>query len=105
MLNRALRLIRVYHDVNQSEAAERLGISKSYLSEIESGKKEPTLDVLKRYSESFKIPLSSILFFSESLLDNGGVLRPRQIVASKVLKILEFLEEKSDAENKKELQY
>ena len=37
MLSEALRLIRVFHDLKQTELADRLGVSKSYLSEIESG--------------------------------------------------------------------
>jgi transcriptional regulator with XRE-family HTH domain len=58
MLNEALRLIRVYHDVRQSEMAEKLGISKSYLSEIEHDRKRPTLDLVEKYAEIFKIPVS-----------------------------------------------
>ena len=37
MLSEALRLIRVFHDMKQTELADRLSISKSYLSEIEGG--------------------------------------------------------------------
>ena len=36
MLNEALRLIRVYHDISQKVAAARLQISAPYLSEIET---------------------------------------------------------------------
>lgn len=39
MINRALKTIRLYHNLKQSELADNLCISKSYLSEIESGKK------------------------------------------------------------------
>ena len=46
MLSEALRLIRVFHDVKQNELAERFGVSKSYLSEIESGKKLPSIDFI-----------------------------------------------------------
>ncbi|MEY4765257.1 MAG: hypothetical protein RI907_1930, partial [Pseudomonadota bacterium] len=45
MLNEALRLVRAYHDMSQSELSVQLGISNSFLSEIESGKKQPTLDL------------------------------------------------------------
>ena len=38
MLNQALRLIRTYHDFSQTELCAELGVSNSYLSEIESGK-------------------------------------------------------------------
>ena len=51
------------------ELAARLGISKSYLSEIESGKKAPSVEIIERYASEFQIPASSILFFSEHLGD------------------------------------
>ena len=67
MLNEALRIIRAYHDITQTQLCSELGISNSYLSEIESGKKAPTLDFLSKYSQHFDIPVSSLMFFSESL--------------------------------------
>ena len=56
MLNEALRLIRVFHDISQKDLAARLGIGAPYLSEIEAGKKEPTLQLLRRYADGFKMP-------------------------------------------------
>src|SRR3546814_19146541 len=67
MLGEALRLIRVYHDLKQKQAAERLEVSTSYLSEIERGLKTPTLDIIQRYATVFDMPVSSIMFFSENL--------------------------------------
>ena len=95
MLNEALRLIRVYHDVRQSEMAEKLKISKSYLSEIEGGKKKPTLELVERYSEVFKIPVSSIMFFSENMNKSGAYERARGIVARKIISLMQFLEERA----------
>jgi transcriptional regulator with XRE-family HTH domain len=66
MFDRSLKVIRQYHRINQSDLADRLGISRSYLNEIEKGKKEPSIDVLRRYSEYFKIPMSSLMLFAES---------------------------------------
>jgi len=77
MLNKALKLIRVFHDLTQKELAEKLGISKSHISEIESGKKTPTLAVLNRYAEFFQVPVSSIMFLSENL-DND--VNPNEIM-------------------------
>ena len=91
MLNEALRLIRVYHDMPQTDAAGKLGISKSYLSEIEAGKKVPTLHILENYSKAFSIPLSSILFFSEHMQDGVRGERVRVAVSKKVLKLLDFI--------------
>lgn len=96
MLHDALRLIRTFHDLKQAEAAELLDVSKSYLSEIESGAKVPTLQMVTRYSEVFEIPMSSILFFAESI-EGRGVKRDRahEFVAAKIIALLNFLEAKS----------
>ena len=62
MIGEALRLIRVYHDLKQSDLADQLGISQSHLSEIERGKKAPTSELIERYSKEFRLPVSSIWF-------------------------------------------
>lgn len=95
MLGEALRLIRVYHDLKQKEAADLLGLSTSYLSEIEKGRKVPTFDIIQRYSDKFALPVSSILFFAESV-EGGSFDRARAIVAGKMLSLMQFLEARSD---------
>lgn len=94
MYYRALKLIRQYHRLSQVELAGRLGLSKSFISEIEKedGKK-PSIDVLERYASYFKIPLSSFLLFAERTGDNNFSERSRVYAADKVLKMLEWLEE------------
>jgi transcriptional regulator with XRE-family HTH domain len=88
--------MRLFHDMTQKELADRLDVSKSHLSEIESGKKTPTLALLKRYSEVFDIPTSSIIFFSESLDgEDPRVDKARVMISSKILALLEFIAERS----------
>jgi transcriptional regulator with XRE-family HTH domain len=95
-VSEALRLIRVFHDLRQNELAERLGISKSYLSEVERGKKSPSIEVIQKYASEFQIPVSSILFFSEQL--DKPIRKPleadrvRGIIARKVISFLQFIE-------------
>jgi transcriptional regulator with XRE-family HTH domain len=97
MLNEALRLIRVYHDLSQTQLCGEIGISNSHLSEIEKGKKQPSLDLLARYSARFSIPTSSLLFFSESL-DSSKITDPlRVIAAKKVVSLLQWVEKKNEA--------
>ena len=64
-LSECLRLLRVVNDKSQKDFSVELGISAPYLSEIEAGKKKPSFEVLNKYSEVLKIPVSSIVFFSE----------------------------------------
>lgn len=103
MLSRALRLIRVFHDLKQVELAARLGISKSHLSELESGRKTPTMEIIEKYAHEFKIPPSSILFFSEQLPNdpNDKVhVKVRGAIAQKVLNFLQFVAEHTDGNEK-----
>jgi transcriptional regulator with XRE-family HTH domain len=95
MLNEALRLIRVFHDITQRDMAARLQIAPSYLSEIESGKKEPTMLLLKKYSDEFKIPMSSILFFAEHMEDGQAATKLKTAVSEKVLALLRFIAARS----------
>lgn len=97
MLHEALRLIRVYHDLKQADLAEKLGISKSYMSEIEKGNKSPSMELINKYAKIFSIPPSSILFFSENMENPESAAtarQARQFVAGKILKLLQFLEER-----------
>lgn len=91
MLGEALRCIRIFHDLNQSSAAKQLGISRSYLSEIESGSKEPTLQLVQRYADIFGLPASSIMFFAENLSNPRDHTTAKHIVAKKVLALMGFL--------------
>lgn len=98
MINEALRLIRIFHDLKQFELAERLGVSKSHISEVEKGVKNPSLDLINSYSNEFNIPPSSIMFFAEELPSAKNGEKVRTKIASKVLNILQFVERKADAE-------
>ncbi len=97
MLHQALRLIRVFHDMPQRKLADRLAIAPSYLSEIETGKKEPTLRILEGYAAEFRMPISSILFFSERLQDGTPAERARIAISRKVLTLLDFIAARSGA--------
>ena len=90
MIHDALRLIRSYHNLKQSELATRLEVSQSHLSEVEAGRKQPTLDLLEKYSRTFDIPVSSILLFSEKKGDTTAE-RLENYVGQKTLKMLDWV--------------
>ena len=99
MINEALRLIRVFHDLKQRDLAERLGISTSHISEIEKGVKSPSLALVARYAHVFGLPVSSIMFFAEELPHAKAGERVRSKIAGKVLDILRLIERKADAKD------
>lgn len=95
MLAEALRLIRVFHDMKQQEMADRLALSKSYVSELENGKKVPSMEVIQRYSDAFGIPVSSILLFSEGLENSSNANRTKSAIAERAILFLKLIEAKT----------
>jgi transcriptional regulator with XRE-family HTH domain len=91
LLNRALKLVRVYHNLTQSEVARRTGLSKSYVSEIESARKKVSIEILNKYSEAFEIPTSSLMLFAEHSKDKRFSEDVRVYIAAKALKMLDWI--------------
>lgn len=96
MFGEALRLVRSFHEVSQSDLAAALGISRSYLSEIESGKKVPSLELLQRYAAHFDVPLSALILFSENSGESIRDLSVKAMLGRKAIGILQWIEKKSD---------
>ena len=59
-----IRLLRVSHNINQIELAKRLKTSRTYLSQVENGQREPGLGFLKKVTTEFQFPLF-LLFLSK----------------------------------------
>jgi transcriptional regulator with XRE-family HTH domain len=98
MLHKALRHLRRYHRIKQQDLAQQLGISASYLSEIESGAKAHaiTVDLLNRYAELFNVPVSSLMLFSEQLSSGKRSEKLRVAMAAKLLKVLDWIDQHAD---------
>ncbi|CAM5775536.1 hypothetical protein LMIY3S_05073 [Labrys miyagiensis] len=99
MINDALRLLRLYVGRSQKEMAAELDLSQSMISEIESGTKAVSMEVLERYSSNLNVRMSNLLFFAEELEGQPLKIKGRLIIATKVLSLLENLapRETSDA--------
>lgn len=81
-LSKTLKQIRIRHKLTQLQLSNKLNISRSYISEIEKGIKTPSYDVLKKYSNEFKVPVSIIFLFSEDWFDDIQKSNPRYMVAN-----------------------
>jgi DNA-binding XRE family transcriptional regulator len=80
-MSNALRLLRVYHDMKLSEMAKAIGVSQGYLSEVENGKKAPTLKIVNKYGKVFSIRPWVIHEFAEALY---GVGRGKSVAKNRV---------------------
>jgi transcriptional regulator with XRE-family HTH domain len=56
-----VRRLRKSKGITQLEFAELLGVGRSYLSQIERGKRDPGLRLVKAIADGFKIPLADLL--------------------------------------------
>lgn len=69
-MGEVLKKIRTIYGYTAKEMSNLLGISPSYLSEIENNKKKPSLDLLEKYSEIFEIKVSAIIAMVENYNDD-----------------------------------
>lgn len=91
LMNEALRIIRLYWGKTQAELAQLLGVSQSYISEVEKGKRDVTMDLLRRYSRELKVPMSTLMLFAEKVEGAPPITRGKLLIAGKTLDFLKQL--------------
>jgi transcriptional regulator with XRE-family HTH domain len=69
-IGKNLRLIRAHKNVTMDELAHGIGMSKSTISQIESGQKKPSLSTLEKLSTFLKVPIEC--FFKDLVLSVRG---------------------------------
>ena len=69
-LGHTIKMFRVGMGIKQRDFAKRLDISANYLYLIESGKKDPSLPVLKKAALELGVPIS-FLFVDENVSGLG----------------------------------
>ena len=73
MIGDILKDTRAIYGYKAVEMSKLLGISQSYLSEIENNKKQPPLELLEKYSKIYGMKLSSLILISENYDDAKAV--------------------------------
>ena len=84
-----LRMLRIAKDLSITKLARQIGVSKSYISEIEKGKKNPSYELCDKYASGLKIPVEKMnrilclrhrdLSFEQALLRILSILAGGQI--------------------------
>ncbi len=59
MLGQKVRGLRKSHKLTVAALAEKLGISESYLSQLESGRVDPSISLVGRLSAALDVPISA----------------------------------------------
>jgi len=60
-----IKQLRLAEGVTQGFLAEKLGISRVYLSQVERGRLQPGLNLLKSVSQECKIPLPLLFAYDQ----------------------------------------
>ena len=68
----SIKLCRTRRGLTQGQLAEAAGLSTSYLSLIEQGKRKPNLDILDDIAEALAVPLNILILLAsdKSELEN-----------------------------------
>lgn len=56
-----VKVFREYRDMTQKELAQKAGISPEYVSQIEGGKKQGSIDTLKAIAEALALDLDDLV--------------------------------------------
>lgn len=109
LAGRQIRLLRNQHDITQKDFAEKINSSQNYLSDVETGKKRPSLDYYITIANFFKVSLDYI--FQDSLDMKKNVIIDNVILKMSymnyedqkfVLRLIESLEEYKNSNNKEQ---
>ena len=107
LAGRQIRLLRNQHDITQKDFAEKINSSQNYLSDVETGKKRPSLDYYITIANFFKVSLDYI--FQDSLDMKKNVIIDNVILKMSymnhedqkfALRLIESLEEYKHSNNK-----
>ena len=63
-----MQLVRDFHGLNQTDAANKIGVSQSFVCAVEAGRRVATLNVLQRYAAAFSLTLDELTEFVEHVL-------------------------------------
>lgn len=59
-LGNRLKLFRVASGLTQTEIASQLSVSKNYVYMVESGRREASLEYVKKFSKAVNVPMAVI---------------------------------------------
>lgn len=87
-VGRRLRQLREERKLTQEKLAYECGRAKSYLCEIESGKKVPSLTALAEFAERLGVPVFDVLVFPDDGAREALIDATRRLEAQAITDLL-----------------
>ncbi len=91
MIGDVLKRTRAIYGYKASDLSTKLGISASYLSEIENNKKKPSYELLQKYSDIYGIKLSTLILLAEDYEEAVKTNKTENFVKSLMLRLMNSL--------------
>ena len=63
-LGNAVKELRKKRGLTQGDFCKQIGITQSYLSQVENGNKEPSVDVIKKIAVALSTPVPVLFWFT-----------------------------------------
>lgn len=73
MLNKAIKMLRLYHGYSSGQMAVKLEVFASAYSTMEKGNREIPVDIIEKSAKIFGMKASEIMLFSEKLKTKKGL--------------------------------
>jgi Predicted transcriptional regulators len=64
-LGNVLKLLRIANEMSMKDLARKMDVSSTYISEVEANNRNPSLDMLSKFSTALGVSKSTILYFDE----------------------------------------
>jgi len=65
-VGKRIKIVRQRHGLTQDQLAEQVGVSPKYISGIERGVENPTMDILLRVAKMLRVEPYDLFLFGES---------------------------------------
>lgn len=98
-----MKTLRIEQGMSQSRLAKELAYTSQNINQIERGKINPSVDMLKAYSEYFHVPIDYILYGENfhSELKASGIEEDLDVIQKTVTRIKEKLRSKDYLHNER----
>lgn len=88
-LGKTIRILRQAKDLKLNELAKVSGVSVPYLSLVENGERQPSLDVLHRLAKALNVPIDALMTMGmeEAYSSQNGVARELAETVDRLMEI------------------
>lgn len=81
------RLLRIARNKPVKEVAEAIGVTPAYISAIEAGNREPSLDLIPKYARALEVDENTLFYFRNPANQPQGFERFLLAILERITKL------------------